>query len=51
LRPAATDATLLDALGGDRTKMAIVRAAAQTVAAKRADTARATAPVLDAYVA
>jgi hypothetical protein len=48
---AATDATLLDALGGDRAKMAIVRAAAQTVAAKRADAVRATAPVLDAYVA
>jgi len=48
---AASDATLLNALGGDRAKMAIVRAAAQTVAAKRADAARATAPVLDAYVA
>ena len=47
----ASNDALLDLLGGDRTKVAILRAAAQMVSAKRAEAARASVPVLEPYVA
>lgn len=48
---AGSDAHLLGLLGGSRTKVGLVRAAAKRVAARRAEAARAMTPVLAAYVA
>ena len=46
----ANDATLLPVLGGDRTKLALVRTAARRLLAKQVDLARLPAPVLEPYV-
>jgi replicative superfamily II helicase len=45
------DVTLLVVLSGDSSKLAIVRAAAERVATNRAEVARVSNPVLEAYVA
>jgi hypothetical protein len=47
---ATDDATLLAAVGGDRNKVVIVRTAAERVAARRAEAAKASTPILAAYV-
>jgi helicase len=47
----ADDATLLRAVAGDRNKVTILRAAAERVAGRRAEAAKASTPVLEAYVA
>ncbi|MGX7006171.1 DEAD/DEAH box helicase [Caballeronia sp. KNU42] len=47
---AASDATLLAAVNGDRNKLAIVRAAGERVAARRMEASKASTPVLEAYV-
>jgi helicase len=47
----ADDATLLMAVAGDRNKVTILRAAAERVAVRRAEAAKASTPVLEAYVA
>ena len=47
----ADDATLVRAVGGDREKLAIVRVAGERVAARRAEMAKVSKPVLPAYVA
>ena len=45
------DATLLVVVGRDPSKVAIVRAAAEHVATRRAEAAKVSRPVLEAYVA
>jgi helicase len=47
----ADNAAVLTAVGNDPSKVAIVRAAAERVAARRAGTAKVSRPVLEAYVA
>ena len=47
----ATDAALLVALNGDPNKVAIVRAAAERVAARKAQAAKVSTPIMEAYVA
>jgi hypothetical protein len=45
------DGALLAAVGGDWSKVAIVRAAAERANTRRAKAAKASAPVLEAYIA
>jgi helicase len=48
---ASDEDSLLAAVAGDRSKVAIVRAAAERAAARRAEAAKASTPVLGAYIA
>ncbi len=48
---ASDDRTLLAAVAGDRNKVTIMRAAAERVAARRAEIAKASTPVLEPYMA
>jgi helicase len=48
---AAENSVLLAAVGGDQSKVAIVLAAAERVASRRAQAAKASRPILEAYVA
>jgi hypothetical protein len=47
----ADDAALIRAVGGDQAKVAIIRAAGELVAVRRAELAKLSKPVLPAYVA